>query len=167
MANRMGKTESDQDARMSPLAGADGCVGVVIVDHGSRRSQSNDMLPQVIQLFQQHSQYTIVEPAHMELAEPTIATAFDRCVQRGATRVVVCPYFLLPGRHWDGDIPKLTRTAASSHPGVEYMVTAPVGLHPLMINVIESRVDHCLKHVAGEADECESCQGTGKCKLTS
>ena len=37
----------------------------------------------------------IVEPAHMELAEPSIATAFARCVERGATTVVVFPYFLL------------------------------------------------------------------------
>jgi len=26
--------------------------------------------------------------------------AFDRCVARGATTVVVSPYFLSPGRHW-------------------------------------------------------------------
>ena len=26
--------------------------------------------------------YPIVEPAHMELAEPSIGTAFDRCVAR-------------------------------------------------------------------------------------
>lgn len=135
-------------------------TAIVIVDHGSRRGASNEMLEHFVEAFEAGSQYAIVEPAHMELAEPSIATAFDRCIQRGATTVVVCPYFLLPGRHWSQDIPNLAARAAAKHPGVRYMVTAPIGLHPMMQRVIESRIDHCLSRVAGEADECESCAGT-------
>ena len=144
---------------------ASSTTGIVIVDHGSRRAASNEMLEHFVAEYAQQTHYTIVEPAHMELAEPSIATAFGRCVERGATQVVICPYFLLPGKHWDEDIPELTRAAAEKHPGVSYMVTAPIGLHPIMKQVIESRIDHCLSHVAGVADECESCRGTGKCRL--
>lgn len=36
-----------------------------------------------------------------ELADPTISDAFDRCVEQGATRIIISPYFLFPGRHWD------------------------------------------------------------------
>ena len=135
-------------------------TGVVIVDHGSRRGESNEMLERFVEAFGEGSPYRIIEPAHMELAEPSIATAFDRCVQRGAAVVVVCPYFLLPGRHWSQDIPRLTAQAAARHPGVRYLVTAPIGLHPMMRRVIESRIDHCLSRVAGQAEECESCAGT-------
>ena len=89
-------------------------TGVIIVDHGSRRDESNRMLEQVAALFAERfaRRYGVVEPAHMELAEPSIATAFDRCVALGARRVVVMPYFLLPGRHWDQDIPALTAAAS-------------------------------------------------------
>lgn len=138
---------------------------VIIVDHGSRRSQSNEMLLQIVQLFQKHSHYKIVEPAHMELAEPSIATAFDRCVARGARFVVINPYFLLPGRHWSQDIPTLAAAAAQHHPGISHLVTAPLGLHPLMAQVMQSRIDHCLAHVRGEADPCEVCRGTDHCQL--
>lgn len=140
-------------------------VGVIVVDHGSKRQESNDMLLQVVRLFEQATAYPIVEPAHMELAEPSIATAFDRCVQRGATTVVCHPYFLLPGRHWNQDIPNLTAEAASKHPGVRWMVTAPLGLHELMAKVMDSRIRHCLAHVQGHAEECEICHGTGRCQL--
>ena len=108
---------------------------------------------------------TIVEPAHMELAEPSIATAFDRCVARGAKTVVVFPYFLLPGRHWHDDIPRLAAAAAKSHPGVRYLVTAPVGLHPLMNDVIRDRIEHCLAHADGRAETCDVCAGTNRCEL--
>lgn len=36
-----------------------------------------------------------------ELAEPSIKDAFSLCVQQGANRVVVSPFFLFPGRHWN------------------------------------------------------------------
>lgn len=140
-------------------------TGLVIVDHGSRRAESNRMLEELVDRFRQVTEYRIVQPAHMELAEPTLGQAFDRCVRDGARRVVVCPYFLLPGRHWDQDIPRLAREAAARHPGVPYLVTAPIGLHPLMLQVVESRIGHCLAHAEGRAEECESCRDTGRCRL--
>jgi len=140
-------------------------IGLIVVDHGSRRGASNDMLVVMAGMVAEVVPYGIVEPAHMEIAEPSIQTAFDRCVQRGAKLVVVSPYFLLPGRHWDQDIPGLTAEAARPHPDVPFLVAAPLGLHPLMARVVESRVAHCLAHVAGEADECEVCAGTGRCAV--
>ncbi len=140
-------------------------TGVVIVDHGSRREASNRMLEDFVSVFAEQTGFGIIEPAHMELAEPSIATAFDRCIQRGATRVMVCPYFLLPGKHWDQDIPELTAEAASKHPSVPYVVTAPIGLHPMMRDVIASRLMGCVEQMAGRADECESCKGTGRCHM--
>jgi sirohydrochlorin ferrochelatase len=101
----------------------------------------------------------------MELAEPSIETAFARCVARGATMIVVFPYFLLPGRHWNEDIPRLAAAAASKHRGVRYLVTAPFGLHPLMADVMRQRIEHCLAHTQGKADSCELCAGTDRCQL--
>lgn len=140
-------------------------LGIILVDHGSRRAESNDLLLEVVENFAAASGYSIVEPAHMELSEPSIATAFRRCVERGATTVVVFPYFLLPGRHWDEDIPRLAAAAAEKHPGVRYLVTAPFGLHPLMAEIIQQRIEHCLNHSHGKVDACELCAGTDRCEL--
>lgn len=143
-------------------------TGIVIVDHGSRRAASNEMLEDFVAMFSKlKPQYPIVEPAHMELAEPSIEQAVRRCVERGAERVAVCPYFLSPGKHWQQDIPTLTRAAAAkARPGgVPWVVTSPIGLTPLMADVIDSRLSHCLSRVSGKADECDSCAGTGRCRL--
>jgi sirohydrochlorin ferrochelatase len=123
------------------------------------------MLQGVARRFAEATGWPIVEPAHMELAEPSIATAFRRCVERGASTVVVFPYFLLPGRHWSDDIPRLAAEAATHHPGVRFLVTAPFGMHPLMAQVIRDRVSHCLAHAEGLADACELCAGTDRCQL--
>ena len=140
-------------------------IGLIVVHHGSRRDESNAMLEQMVVQVAAVVPFDIVEPAHMELAEPSIATAFDACVARGARTVVVSPYFLLPGRHWRQDIPALVEEAAARHPGVTYLVAAPFGLHPLMAEVVNARVGHCLAHARGEAPECEACAGTGRCRL--
>ncbi len=140
-------------------------LGIILVDHGSRREESNLLLLDVVRDFAANSGYEIVEPAHMELAEPSIATAFARSVERGATTVVVYPYFLLPGRHWSEDIPRLAAAAAAQHPGIRYLVTAPFGLHPLMAEVMQQRISHCLAHTQGNADACELCAGTARCEL--
>ncbi len=153
---------------MTTLRSADpDTTGIIIVDHGSRRPTSNEMLERFVEAFAQQraGTYPIVEPAHMELAEPSIATAFNRCVQRGATRVVVCPYFLAPGKHWHQDIPNLARAAGLQHPDVPYVVTAPIGLDPMINDVIASRLDYCLGQIDGRHDECEWCKGTGRCAM--
>ena len=140
-------------------------IGVILVDHGSRRGPSNDLLLAVADAYRRRSAWKIVEPAHMELAEPSIAAAFARCVEQGATAVVVFPYFLAPGRHWNEDIPRLAAEAAAVYPGVRHLVTAPLGLHPLVLDVIDQRIEHCLARVAGSADECDLCRGSGGCQL--
>ncbi|CAI9101214.1 OLC1v1038486C1 [Oldenlandia corymbosa var. corymbosa] len=140
--------------------------GVIIVDHGSRRKESNLMLDEFVKMFKEKTKYPIVEPAHMELAKPSIEDAFSLCVQKGAKRIIVSPFFLSPGRHWTQDIPSLAAAAAKEHPGVSYLVTAPLGLHELLVDVMNDRITHCLSHVSGDAEECLVCAGTGKCQLS-
>lgn len=140
-------------------------LGVMIVDHGSRRAASNDALLDVVAQFRKSLPYRLVEPAHMELAEPSIDQAFDKLVSDGAKFVVVHPYFLLPGRHWAEDIPRLAAEASKNHPAVRHLVTAPLGIHELMARIMDDRIRHCLQHVAGSAPSCDLCDEQGRCRL--
>jgi sirohydrochlorin ferrochelatase len=132
--------------------------GIVVVDHGSRRAESNAMLEEVARMFAERFRqtYGVVEAAHMELAEPSIATAYARCVERGATEVIVCPFFLGPGKHWTSDIPRLTAEAAASHPGTRYHVTMPLGIDDLILDLLAKRAGHCV----GNGLTCDACRGT-------
>jgi sirohydrochlorin ferrochelatase len=79
--------------------------------------------------------------------------------------VVLHPYFLLPGKHWSEDIPELARQAASRHPGIPYLVTAPLGLHPLMAEIMQQRIARCLERCQGHPDVCEVCQYADGCNV--
>jgi sirohydrochlorin ferrochelatase len=101
----------------------------------------------------------------MELAEPSIGSAFDACVAGGAETVVIAPYFLWPGRHWTEDIPALAAEAAARHQGIGYLVAAPLGAHPMLRVVVDDRVRQCLAHATGGGPGCEVCAGTGGCVM--
>lgn len=150
------------------LAALGGCsverLGVVVVDHGSRRQASNALLDLVVEQFRTSSGLRNVEPAHMELAEPSIDTAMGRCVEGGADFVVVFPYFLGPGRHWDQDIPHLSAAAAARRPGVRHLVTAPLGLDPLIAQVMADRIAACVANAMGGSAECGACGGGQRCQ---
>ena len=130
-------------------------TGVVIVDHGSRRTQSNESLEEVARLFAaRFPACGIVEAAHMELAMPDIAAAYDACVRRGASRIVVLPFFLAQGKHWTRDIPSLTAQAAEKHPGTAYQIAEPLGIDDLILDLLKKRLDADDQPVigAGEPD---------------
>ncbi len=146
---------------------SDPVTAIIIVDHGSRRRASNEMLHTAAERFAAQSQYSIVEAAHMELAEPTIAQAFAKCVERGATEIIVFPYFLSPGRHWTEDIPSLVKAAASDYPNIRWLVTAPFGLHPGMLDIINDRIRHCRQQAEPDSNftGCDVCGESGSCQF--
>lgn len=115
-------------------------TGIILVDHGSRLAEANAMLEEVARVYREQTGARIVEPAHMELATPSIADAFDRCVAQGAGHIIVQLFFLSPGRHSMRDIPRLTAEASAAHPGVTYAVSQPIGIDPRLIEVLATRV---------------------------
>lgn len=125
---------------------------ILLVDHGSQMTAANAMLEDVAELVRARTA-DAVYVAHMELAEPTIAQAFDRAVEDGAERVFVFPYFLAPGRHSRHDIPRMCAEAAHKHPGLQWHCAGPIGVDPLLADLIVGRVSQC------EADdfECDDC----------
>ncbi|MEM6314037.1 MAG: CbiX/SirB N-terminal domain-containing protein [Planctomycetota bacterium] len=118
-------------------------TGVIIVDHGSRRPQSNLMLERVAELFGDRfaEKFDIVEPAHMELAMPDIEAAYGKCVDRGASKIVVLPFFLGHGKHFTKDIPSLTNQASVKFPHTRYQIAEPLGIDDLILDLLEKRID--------------------------
>lgn len=119
-------------------------TGIILIDHGSRRPEANEMLNGVVHVFKESTGTSIVEPAHMELAEPTLADAFSLCVEQGATEIVIHPYFLAPGRHSTQDIPKMAEHAACLFPEIPYRVTDALGIDSRMSEIILKRIRESL-----------------------
>ncbi len=114
---------------------------ILLVDHGSQYAPANDLLDRIADAVRARLRGAIVEVAHMELAEPSLAAGLARCAARGAGEVVVCPYFLGPGRHTTRDIPQLVEQARAAHPALRVRVAEPLGFDERLVDVLLARVD--------------------------
>ncbi len=140
-------------------------TAVVVVDHGSRLEASNRQLEQVAALFRTGTDWPLVEPAHMELAEPSIPTAIGRCVAAGAQRILVFPWLLAPGRHWRNDIPAIVREAASRYADLQVLVTAPFGVDAMLVQLANRRILDCLQAAESSDTGCSVCSDPDRCRL--
>ncbi|GMH42673.1 hypothetical protein BSKO_10592 [Bryopsis sp. KO-2023] len=127
-------------------------LGVVVVDHGSRKAESNRVLDSVVELMKQRTGRSNVHPAHMEIAAPTILDAVHECAKEGAETVVVTPYFLSRGRHIMEDLPRLVEEAQKTVPGVKCILAQPLGLDPGLIDIMDRRIDEALVDSMAETE---------------
>ena len=113
---------------------------ILLIDHGSVREEANHMLVCMANLLQHMvGDDVLVNFAHMELAEPSIAQGFAACVRDGATDIVCFPYMLSPGKHSTRDIPRMVAEAAAEFPHVSYRVTEAFGMSALLAEVVARR----------------------------
>lgn len=114
-------------------------IGLLLIAHGSRNAEANQDLYHVARGLEQRG-YTIVEPSFLELAEPTIAEGGRRCVERGARRVILVPYFLSAGVHARRDLGEARAALAEQFPQVDFRLADPLGRHPLLLEVVADRI---------------------------
>ncbi len=112
---------------------------IILVDHGSRLDEANQVLEEIAARVQSRLPEHHVQPAHMELAEPSVEQAFALCTDRGANEIIVIPYFLGPGKHSIEDIPRLCQAAADKYPHLNYRIAEPLGVHEGIIDVLCER----------------------------
>jgi sirohydrochlorin ferrochelatase len=113
---------------------------VLIVDHGSRLAEANELLLAVAERVRERLPDRLVRTAHLDLAEPGVADAIDACVGEGAGEIVVAPWFLSPGAHTAADLPRLAAEAARRHPGVRIACAPPLGLDERLVEVLLERI---------------------------
>ena len=70
--------------------------------------------------------------------------------------MVICPFFLGPGKHWTQDIPRLAADAAAGFPHTRYHVAPTLGIDDLILDLLEKRASHCETHHFS----CDLCRGT-------
>ena len=115
-------------------------TAVLLIAHGSRHAPANDDLRRLAAHLALAGAHPIVEPAFLELAAPDIAAGGDRCVARGADRVLMIPYFLAAGVHLLRDLTAARDGLMARHPGVEFRLGPPLGPDALLEELVAKRV---------------------------
>lgn len=115
-------------------------TGVIVLFHGSRAGDAEEAARRLCDDVARQGGHGMVEPAYLQHSRPGLADAVDAAVRRGAERIVIVPFFMLPGAHVTADIPALVETMRARYPAVGFSVTGPVGAHPLMATIVAELV---------------------------
>jgi sirohydrochlorin ferrochelatase len=120
-------------------------TALLLIAHGSRNAEANDDLFHLMAALRQRGPYPIVEASFLELAEPDILSGGQKCVAKGAGRVILLPYFLSPGVHVRQDLREFRTKLAHAFPGADFLLAEPLGRHEVLVDLVALR--------AGEAEE--------------
>jgi sirohydrochlorin ferrochelatase len=119
-------------------------TGFIVFAHGSRVEEANRAVRDIAARLAGAGQH-LVEAAFLELGQPDLDGAAKLLADRGASRIIVIPYFLTLGTHLQRDLPRLVKQTAAKLGGrVSVEVTAPLDGHPALLDVLLDRVQQAL-----------------------
>jgi sirohydrochlorin cobaltochelatase len=111
--------------------------------HGSRDLEGANEYLELVRSVQDAVPAYPVEAGFLEFAGPlvpSIQDAFDRCVALGAKTVLAVPVLLLEAGHARSDMPAQVACARRRHPELDLRAAEHLGVHPLMIEMLEERI---------------------------
>lgn len=119
-------------------------TGLIVFAHGSRVEEANQAVRDIAARLAGTGDH-LVEAAFLELGRPDLAEAAASLADRGASRIVVIPYFLTLGTHLQRDLPRLVKQAAAKLGGrIEIETTAPLDGHPALLDALLDRARQAL-----------------------
>ncbi len=113
---------------------------ILLVAHGSRRQAANDDLRTMAGHLKEKVPQMQVEVAYLELTEPTIPEGAEACVEKGAKKIYMLPFFLSPGVHVVQDLEEFREQFIEKWPGREFVVCPPLGVHPHLTEILLTRL---------------------------
>jgi len=123
------------DARLAE-AGARPGDPVVLVAGGALDPDANAQVAATARLLWEGRGWASVDVAFASTTGPTVPEALDRLRRLGHDRAAVARYFLGPGR-----LPRLVERLARGVPGLEVVVSAPLGVSDAMARLVLERYD--------------------------
>ena len=117
---------------------------VLLVAHGSRREASNEEIRALIERMRGvATTFDDLACAFLELAEPSIADGLRQAIARGATEVVVLPYFLSAGRHVVRDIPAEIEVVQKEYPSLDIHIAPYLGAAEGVVGLLLEQAARC------------------------
>ncbi|GAB6255370.1 MULTISPECIES: CbiX/SirB N-terminal domain-containing protein [Peribacillus] len=114
---------------------------ILYICHGSRVKEASAQAIDFIKVCMQAQPNSIQEYCFLELETPTIEEAYDRCVQKGATRIIAIPVLLLTAVHAKHDIPVILNQMKERYPAVELKYGRPIGVSDKMVDILVERLE--------------------------
>src|SRR5262249_32305132 len=128
-------------------------TGIAIFAHGSSVASANDAVRTVAEYVARRGGFELVEAAFLEQGSPDLAGAVERLVARGASRVLVGPYFLTLGLHLQPGLPRMVERISTIQRGIEIRLAPPLDGHPGMAQALIDRASEAQRAWDASSDD--------------
>ena len=111
---------------------------LIIIAHGSRKASSNEEVKALGEKVRslQDKHYRFVMTAFLEFADPSLEEGMLSCIDKGASEIVILPYFLASGNHVTRDIPEAVQKIQASYPQVKITLKEHIGSASGMVSLL-------------------------------
>lgn len=103
---------------------------LILFSHGSLLCGAGEALDAHAARLRETGTWDMVAVGYMNYSEPTFADSVAECAARGVTRILVLPFFLVPGYFVTKSLPQHLDTARAAHPELEFIVAQAIGFDP-------------------------------------
>ena len=109
---------------------------IILFSHGSVLCGSGEALLEHAKRIRAHSKIRIVEVGYLNYSSPPFLEAVRSCVEQRASRILILPYFLVPGKFVTQDLPKAIEGARSLYLAVQFVVAEAIGYDDALADAI-------------------------------
>lgn len=117
-----------------------GKSAIILLGHGSRVPDAGKHMEKVAAGLKGKYGYDMVEVCYMSRLGPHLPEIFKKCMEQGATDVMVIPYFLHDGLHLVLDIPEMLQELACEYPNVKVVLGKNLGFDEILVDLVERRI---------------------------
>jgi len=121
-------------------------TAVLLIGRGASDPDANANLTKVGRLLWEATRYGMVECAYSDVTWPSVPEGLARCLQLGARRVIMLPYFLFRGVLMDR-LHALLQSWQIQHPEAEFLLAGVdgLGVGAVMPELIAARAAEALR----------------------
>ena len=109
---------------------------LILFSHGSLLCGAGEALDAHAGRLRASGEWPLVTVGYMNYSEPTFAQAVAVCAASGATRIVVLPFFLVPGFFVSKTLPDQLQAVQADYPDLEFVVADAIGYDPGLADVL-------------------------------
>lgn len=116
---------------------------ILLLGHGSPKKDANnlDRVGTMLHgMLHAGCSEDCVKVAYLQFVEPGIPETIRECVEQGAKKIILHPFFLSAGMHVTKDIPGMIAEAQGLYPDVKFVYTEPLGVHEKLVHIVMERI---------------------------
>ncbi len=113
---------------------------ILFVGHGSKDPEGNEELAQFAKRMTKGLKTDIIEICFLEFAEPDLPQGIERCVARGAQKIVVVPMMLFAAGHAKVHIPMAILQAKRRFPEVTFQYKRAIEVEERVLPILKQRL---------------------------